>query len=931
MSGSAMKEIKGTWWTIDLDEELKTLRSKVEHLSALESDILVAVENGEIQPEKKRKREVEWWVGNVKQKKSELEDIETELKCRGPSRALKSRIEKKTVEVAELIQQGKFSGGILLTDHSNYSKLAMVTTTLVGQSCAENISVILRSLQNDDVLSIGVYGMGGVGKTALLKQIYNHLLQDCKIAGQVHWVTASRDCSLLKLQNAIGKTLGLDLSLQEDVERRRALIFQRLSKLEKSVLIIDDLWNYYLVDQIGIPLNTSSCKIILTTRSLDVCRRMNCQQVLKVTPLLEKEAWKLFVDNLGCVPPNLYPVVVDVVKECGGLPLALITMGCSMRGINDVHQWENTLYELRKPLSRHDDMGDEVFRLLKFSYDSLKDEKVKHCFLSCVLFPEDVKIFRENLIDLWIMEGLLDERESKRDQQNYGHSILNRLENASLLETGIYYSQRCVTMHDLLRDMALIVTENYPRFLAKSGLQLKKVPEEQHWTKDLVKVSLSWNNLREIPFGMSPNTPKLKVLLLNDNPLKEIPSSFFALMKELTILDLFDTKIERLPESLSDLENLRSLLLGGCLELQYVPSVAKLVKLRVLNLPNSRKIKETPKEAILEDCDQLRYAHSPKVPKLRVLDIRLNGKLEHAPIGLEKLKCVETLCSCPWKMADVKRFNTLIQSWQFHVLERYDFWLYDEAHWHLLNVMDYYPESCQKRVIILGGSFGEGDLSPLLPYTTELLDICDMETKVNRGLLDVFPSLAGLTQLKVLKLANCVGIEALETQEEDALASIRFETLERLNVYKLPDLRRITNSRNCCFSELRVLKIERCQKLKVCLPLKSQHHHLRYSLPNLQHVEVKFCKEVEQIFYLDDDLSPCVTIDDEINPKADVALSSLTRLVLCDLPNLRSICKGRPEDTCLWELNILDCPNLERTPPLGEARNALYSIVGELK
>lgn len=54
-------------------------------------------------------------------------------------------------------------------------------------------------------------------------------------------------------------------------------------------------------------------------------------------------------------------------------------------------------------------MGDEVFFVLKFSYDSLCDEIIKICFLYCFLFLEDYEIMKYDLVDFWIGEGFLKE------------------------------------------------------------------------------------------------------------------------------------------------------------------------------------------------------------------------------------------------------------------------------------------------------------------------------------------------------------------------------------------------------------------------------------------------------------------------------------------------------------------------------------------
>ncbi|KAK4348031.1 hypothetical protein RND71_034370 [Anisodus tanguticus] len=118
-------------------------------------------------------------------------------------------------EAEELIKQGKFPEEV---SHNVYEEKGepLVTTNLEGQAfgqCSESISEMLRK---DDVSSIGIYGMGGVGKTTMAMNIHNELLQESIFSGQIYWVTVSQDSSIQKLQNGIAENVGLDFSCVRD-------------------------------------------------------------------------------------------------------------------------------------------------------------------------------------------------------------------------------------------------------------------------------------------------------------------------------------------------------------------------------------------------------------------------------------------------------------------------------------------------------------------------------------------------------------------------------------------------------------------------------------------------------------------------------------------------------------------------------------------
>jgi disease resistance protein RPS2 len=111
------------------------------------------------------------------------------------------------------------------------------------------------------------------------------LLEDPNTFDHVFWITVLQDFSIHKLQNDIAKMVDLDLSNVGDEKKRAAKLAQALLRRKQSVLILDDVWNHFLLEKVGIPLRVNGCKLIMTTRLLDLCRRMSCQVKIKVEPL----------------------------------------------------------------------------------------------------------------------------------------------------------------------------------------------------------------------------------------------------------------------------------------------------------------------------------------------------------------------------------------------------------------------------------------------------------------------------------------------------------------------------------------------------------------------------------------------------------------------------------------------------------------------
>ncbi|KAG5226488.1 disease resistance protein [Salix suchowensis] len=402
------------------------------------------------------------------------------------------------------------------------------TTKLEGQAFEKNMTDVWSWLLNDKVSSIGIHGMGGVGKTAFATHIHNQLRHVCQerqdIFHHVCWITVSLDFSIEALQDCIANYFDLDLGDQKDAVVRAGMLLTELSVKKKYVLILDDLWDRFPLEKVGIPLRTDGCKLVFTTRSLDICTKMDCQKALKVEPLSEDEAENLFYQKLGHGTRLFHKtkqIAECLVKECAGLPLGIMTMAGSMKGVDDEYRWRDALRRLRISEVGPSDMETEVFRVLKFSYAQLNDPVLQKCFLHITLFPKGKIIRREDLI-----EYLIDE-----------------------------------------------------------GAQLTELPDGTWWRENLLIVSLMENRIKEIPSDFSPRCPNLSTLLLCRNyKLNVVESSFFQHFIRLKVLDLSDTDIEKLPGSICHLTTLTVLLLGWCAKLSYVPSLAELTALKKLDL-----------------------------------------------------------------------------------------------------------------------------------------------------------------------------------------------------------------------------------------------------------------------------------------------------------------------------------------------------------
>ncbi|XP_022888397.1 disease resistance protein RFL1-like isoform X1 [Olea europaea var. sylvestris] len=622
--------------SIDLEENTNILQKKKDLLTRRRDDLHAKLQNAVYLPRKKRKTEVEDWLGNVEDLITEFETLRAEVQ-RGrilARKMLSERVETMTKEAMELLEQTGYLNELYIEVDERIAPL-LVSSKHNGRAFLQIVDEIWVSLMDDSVLSIGIYGMAGVGKTTVAMYVHDKLLEEPRFCGQVYWITVSEEFTIYKLQNEIAVFLKLDLSDENGVKKRAAKLSQVLKKREKFVLILDNVMKQIDLEDIGISEGMTGSKLVITTQSENVYQWMGCHRIIKVNTLPHQEALELFFNQLCRVErhPEVERICNKMVERCGGLPLALVKLAKSMRGKNDIEDWRYTSGALENSCMGLAVMENDVFPILSDSYEQLSNTKLKSCFLTCSLYPENHPIPREELIESFISEKLVERSYKGLGAEiDQGHAILNQLEGACLLERAS--TDRHVKMHYMMRSMAIWIKK--PRYMVKAGHSLGEIPEVQEWTDDLDVVSLMNNSIEEIPPGMTPKCCGLLTLILRQNPLKSIPNCFFEHMHGLQTLNLSDTSIQNLPDSMSDLENLRTLLLKFCNKLESVPSLEKLKELRHLDLTGT-SIEEVPQG--MDSLINLRFLYL-RCPKLKVLPTKALHKFSH----LQRLSLPSHIC-----------------------------------------------------------------------------------------------------------------------------------------------------------------------------------------------------------------------------------------------------------------------------------------------
>ncbi|PON87216.1 NB-ARC domain containing protein [Trema orientale] len=597
-----------------LEENLEALKKALDDLTVRKNDVLRRVTVAEEQ-QLKRLEEVQRWISMVEAVECETnelmqrssEEINRLCLCGCFSKNYRSsyvfgkRVSKMLAEATDLRSKGVF--GVVAEREPIARVVEIPTEPTVGMESL--LEEVWRDLGDENVRIMGLYGMGGVGKTTLLKNINNKFL-DSPDSYFVIWVVVSKDHTLDKIQNDVGEKIGYsnDAWKNRNYHQKVADIFGVLSK-KKFVLFLDDIWERIDFVKVGVPYpdKQNESKLVFTTRSKDVCGRMSADKQVEVKCLSWEKSWKLFREKVGEEALSVHkdiPYLAELVaKECDGLPLALITIGRAMACKRTPQEWKYAIQLLKNSASEFSGMGDEVFPLLKFSYDNLSNEKVRSCFLYCALLPEDWEIDRNELIHYWMCEGYLDEYSDINGLQGQGYNIIGSLLYACLLEEGMG-GRNCVKMHDVVRDMALWIAcgceEAGNRFLVKTNALLAEPPMVEKWN-EAEKISFMKNRIARLP--ETPTCPNLSTLFLQHNELHRIGSSFFECMPKLNVLDLSkNTELRDLPKEISKLVSLEYLNLASTGIDKLPEELKNLVMLKYLNLEGTSKLDIIPQDVI---------------------------------------------------------------------------------------------------------------------------------------------------------------------------------------------------------------------------------------------------------------------------------------------------------------------------------------------
>ncbi|CAH2046070.1 unnamed protein product [Thlaspi arvense] len=619
----------------NLEKDLEDLEMEVETLNAMINELLKRVSK-EKDKGLKTLPEVEKWIlmaeevelkasGVLDESISECHTLTTYDDCSKISRSTLHYSEMVCVmleEVKALRSKGVFK---VLVERAPLSYVRKKTPIQPIVSREMLLEKAWKCLEENDCGTLGLYGMAEVGKTTLLTQIENKFREFWDVTCIVIFVVVESE-EVKGIQDTILRRFGI--FLRQKSERGKASRIYRVLNERRFVLLLDGVQREGVdLEAIGVPLPSreNGCKVVFTTRYQEACRSKWVDATLEVEYLSPEEEWDVFQEIVGETTLKSHPDIPQlariVARKCGGFPIALSLIGEAMSRKRTVREWHHVIHAL---VSSTAGFSGSKVAILRFIYDNLLGENIRSCFLYCALFPKNSYISKQELIDCWICEGMIDEEDREIAETKGYEMIGDMIIMGFLMENKNGYS---VKMRDMVHEMALWIASDSGRreenIVVKCGETIQQLPVVNDW-RMVRRMSVTSTQIETI--SESPPSSELTTLFLQENPkLKRISGHFFRWMTSLAVLNLSSntglyvlpeevsclvslrflnlswTGIIRLPLALKRLTKLIHLDLDATLNLQYIDVIAGLLNLQVLKLLRSA----VPVDLKLLECLQL--------------------------------------------------------------------------------------------------------------------------------------------------------------------------------------------------------------------------------------------------------------------------------------------------------------------------------------
>ncbi|KAL3354849.1 hypothetical protein AABB24_019106 [Solanum stoloniferum] len=840
---------------------------------------------------------------------------------------IKEKLEE-TIETLEVLE--KQIGRLGLKDHFGSTKQETRTpsTSVVDdsdifgrQNEIENLIDLLLSedASGKKLTVVPIVGMGGLGKTTLAKAVYN----DAKVSeaykadhfGLKAWYCVSEAYDALRITKGLLQEIGSFDSKDDNNLNQLQVKLKESLKGKKFLIVLDDVWNdnYNEWDDLRnlFVEGRMGSKIIVTTRKESVALMMANEKII-MDNLSTEDSWSLFkrhafenMDPMG--HPELEEVGKQIAAKCKGLPLALKTVAGMLRSKSEVEEWKRILRSEIWELPHND-----ILPALMLSYKDLPAH-LKRCFSYCAIFPKDYPFRKEQVIHLWIANGLVPQEDEIIEDS--GNQYFLELRSRSLFERVSNPSEGNIEnlflMHDLVNDLAQIASSKLcirleesqgSHMLEKSRhlsysmgysgefeklTPLYKLEQLRTLLPTFIDVKCNYRLSKRVQHKILPSLRSLRVLSLSHYKIKELPNELFIKLKLLRFLDISQTEIKRLPNSICVLYNLETLLLSSCADLEELPlQMEKLIKLRHLDISNTSLLKMPLHLSKLKSLQVLVGAKF-LLSDWRMEDLGEAQNLYGSLSVVELQNVVDRREAVKAKMREKNHVDELSLEWSESSSA-------DNSQTERDILDELSPHKNIKEVEITGY---RGTIFPNWLADPLFLKLVKLSLSYCKDCYSL-PALGQLPSLKILSVKGMHGITKVTEEFYGSLSSKNpFNALEKLEFEDMQEWKQWHVLGNGEFPTLEKLSIKNCPELSLETPIQ---------LSSLKRFEVIGSPKVGVVFD-----------DAELFKSQLEGMKQIEELNICDCNSVTSF-PFSILPTTLKTITIFGCQKLKLEVPVGE-------------
>ncbi|XP_078156842.1 putative disease resistance protein RGA3 [Carex rostrata] len=702
--------------------------------------------------------------------------------------------------------------------------------------------MVIHWLNNSESKIISVFsivGVGGVGKTALAQNLFDHPGLDFQIK---MWVCVSTSFEEKAIIMKMLESLTKEKHEFTTLDAAQSILKEKITG-KKFLLVLDDVWNdeeREKWNKVMAPLKYgfAGSKILLSTRMKSVANTVakvvgETKRSLNLNSLEEWDNLLLFEKYaFAGFNPNEYArlrLIGNKIAKKLRVPLAVKTIGGMLNYKLEEEYWSRVLEDGALNLDKG---TDGIKAAIRLSYEHLPPE-FKPCFRYCSIFPPDHEFDKGKLVDVWISIGLIPEGE--KSQEELASDLFDTLVRKSFFEPkASYYS-----MHDLLHELAQILSKNEClRVVSNDPIQ---IPQSIRHLSLRTNNILVLKNLSELKY--------LRTLLLfceiEDAELTGAIDTALKGLKTIRWLELSSKWLRDFPKSIGDLVHLRCLSitrtdipkLSQCvcslyhlqiLEFINNPSfdhsegsipadICKLSKLKRLHLP-SGAISTIPRIGKLSSLQQLMDYSVKGEAGYDISELEMMSELRELVItNLENVRSTEEASKA--KLHSKKHLHYISLSWGHGI-----------ANIEGRNEMDKEVADCLQPGLNLTNLLLNGYRAINLPNWLRH-QIVPNVTSINLAYcssLERLPPFGQLPYLKFLTLEKLIALKEIGLEFYGSSQSGNtFPALENLDLLiQLDEWREDTQSEKW-FPRLKILRVHGCPSLKKLPPIPTSLKELK--------------------------------------------------------------------------------------------------------